>query len=210
MITSTDDQNLAWASPDGAYYSDHFLTSLDDQNLYNSFYNAQIATQIVHPSQVAWLDSNGNGIPNEGVDIAISAQRSLPRHQTLSDSWPPYIVQAQIADSIEGGQGLLQAEVLDDGLVSHVWATIYPPSYRPPESGSELGTDTVPVIGLSLQGDIYSATYSGFDEIGTYRIVFHAEDNDGINARPVAIEVRNVPQNVNPNSAMYLPLFVKR
>jgi len=48
----------------------------------------------------------------------------------------------------------------------------------------------------------FAATYTGFDEIGLYRVVVYAEDNDRLEARPVAAEVRTGWQ-------MFLPTLLK-
>jgi hypothetical protein len=44
----------------------------------------------------------------------------------------------------------------------------------------------------------YAATYTGFNEIGLYRIVVYAEDNDRLEARPVAVEARTGWQTFLP------------
>jgi hypothetical protein len=54
-----------------------------------------------------------------------------------------------------------------------------------------------------LDGDgVYRATYEGFDEIGAYRIVVHAVDNEGLAARPKAVAVRT-------GWPVYLPLIFR-
>ena len=96
---------------------------------------------------------------------------------------------------------MIQARVLDDERVRRVWAVIYPPSYQPPGTGEELVRETMPTIVLLDQGsDWYGAIYSGFDEMGTYRVVIYAEDDDGLEARPLAIEVTT-------GWPVYLPLI---
>jgi hypothetical protein len=50
--------------------------------------------------------------------------------------------------------------------------------------------------------DWYAATYTGFDEVGTYRVVVYAEDDDGLEARPLAIEIR-------AGYSVWLPLMIK-
>ncbi|MEZ4615182.1 MAG: C13 family peptidase [Caldilineaceae bacterium] len=50
IISSTDDENLAWASDDGAIFSDHLLDSLRrGESLYISYQNARIAPKSRTP-----------------------------------------------------------------------------------------------------------------------------------------------------------------
>jgi len=52
---------------------------------------------------------------------------------------------------------------------------------------------TVPTIQLrDTDGDgVYRAIYESFDEAGEYRIVVHAVDTEGLEARPKAVQVVN-------------------
>jgi hypothetical protein len=45
----------------------------------------------------------------------------------------------------------------------------------------------------------YAGLYTGFAETGPYRLVIRAEDDDGLEARPVAIAVSTA------SSSLYLP-----
>ena len=63
--------------------------------------------------------------------------------------------------------------------------------------------ESLPTIVLQDQElDWYGAAYTGFDEMGTYRVVVHAEDGEGLEARPLTIEVRT-------GWAVYLPVVLK-
>jgi hypothetical protein len=87
---------------------------------------------------------------------------------------------------------------------SSIWAVVYPPDYTPPATQNELQGESLPTVLLSTtnNGDIYSGVYPGFTQSGTYRIVVHAEDNDGLTARPAEI-------TVNTGARSYLPLVVR-
>lgn len=193
VIASTGAENLAWASLNGAIFSDHFLTSLGQgESLYAGFQAARWAVQSAHPDQTPWLDDDGDGIANEAEDGREAQRRGFNYAGTLADeAWPPYIVQASGPDRIEQGQGTIRANVLDDQGVRRVWAVIYPPSYQPPTSGEEMPSVTLPTIVLLNQGGgWFAATYTGFNETGLYRVVIQAEDNAGMEARPLSLAVR--------------------
>lgn len=192
VITSSDSNWSAYASPDGAHFSDHFLTALQQgRNLFTSFSEAQSQVNRRFSYQNPWLDANGDGTSNQQADFAIAAERGFAYAGTLSDdSWPPFIVTATGPAVIENRRGLLRAEVRDDKGVASVWATIYAPSYTPPTNAQELLAETAPTLLLNAQSnDRYAVEYPAFDEVGNYRIVFAAKDELGNLARTVEIIV---------------------
>jgi hypothetical protein len=201
VIASTGAHALAYASDDGAAFSDPFLQALgEDKSLYNSFQEARWAAQEAHPDQTPWLDDDGDGRPNDGEDGQEAARRGFAYAGTLGESWPPYAASAG-AGEIQAATGVITAEVRDDGDVSSVWAMIYPPSYRPPTSGEELVQETVPTVTLSHVGDgIYSCEYGGFTEAGPYRVVVYAVDEEGLMGRPRAVGAQH---------RIYLPLILR-
>ncbi|CAN5778724.1 hypothetical protein BH10CHL1_BH10CHL1_23610 [soil metagenome] len=209
VVTSTSDSKLAWASATGAHFSDYLIEALGRKSsLYTSFQRAQGAAQTYHPDQVAWLDGNGNGVPNEADDYAVAAQRGFDAVGTLGEVWPPFITKTAGPVSITGGQGLVSAQVSDDKIVKFVWAAIYPPNYIPPSNSDALVRDeddlTVAKIKLDLRSDgTYSSLYTGFNLAGIYRVVFYAEDDDGLEAQPVTLVVNLSRQQI------FLPLVLR-
>jgi CSLREA domain-containing protein len=204
VIASTGAWRIAWATDEGAVFSDHFIAGLDQgESLFGAFQTARWATEAAH-AQTPWLDDDGDGVANGALDGTEAARRGFSFAGTLAaDEWPPYIVAATGPTEIAQGNGVLQAEVRDDEAVHRVWAVIYPPSYEPPTSGVEMPQENLPTLVLQEQGtDVYGATYTGFDEIGTYRVVIHAEDNDRREGRPLALEVR-------AGWEVYLPLVLR-
>ncbi len=206
VITSAGAQQQAYASDHGAVFSDHFLMALGQgQSLCASFQTARWSVYAAHHGeQTPWLDDDGDGVANETEDCQEAARRGFTFAGTFpEEAWPPYVVEATELLEVEGEQGVIRARVLDDEEVDRVWAVIYPPSYQPPEPGEELVQEPLSTIVLLDQGnDWYAATYSGFDELGTYRVVIYAEDDDGREARPLAMEVWIGWQ-------VYLPLVVQ-
>ncbi|MEM7129112.1 MAG: hypothetical protein AAF702_22460 [Chloroflexota bacterium] len=211
VIASTTDNSLAWTSPQGgANFSDHFLAELNRKSsLFTSFQKAQQAASEFHGSQWAWLDANGNGIPNESADEAIASQRGFGITNTLpDDQWPPTIFQVEGPAAIDNGKGRLSARVQDDVEVKHVWATIYPPTYQAPTEGEALvrDEDDESILTVKLtdaDGDsTYTITYDNFDTPGDYRVVFYAEDEDGLTALPKSLMV-------TVGGAIYLPMVTR-
>ncbi|MEM7126197.1 MAG: fibronectin type III domain-containing protein [Chloroflexota bacterium] len=204
IITSTNVDNDAYASRFGAHFSDHFLVALNRNiNLYSSFWGAKETVNRLYSLQQPWLDANGNGFPNEAEDASIASQRGFGYPGSFPDVWPPYIVTAKLAQPIEDGRGILEAEVRDNSGIDSVWAVIYPPSYSPPESGNELVPEDLETILLqSHDDDQYRGTYSGFTEQGVYRIVIHANDEDNLQAQPKAL-------SLNTQQEFYLPLLIQ-
>ncbi|MCL4830789.1 MAG: hypothetical protein KJZ86_00060, partial [Caldilineaceae bacterium] len=78
IITSSSASGLAYASADGAVFSDSFLSELrNDRDLYATFLIAKATTDTSHPSQQPWLDDNGNGVANEVEDGLVAQKRIL-------------------------------------------------------------------------------------------------------------------------------------
>lgn len=207
VVTSTDDNNLAWASQEGARFSDHLLPALArGDSLYSSYRQAQIAAQISHPNQAAWIDGDGDGNPHDSAEQSVAVRRGFNFPGSLPDLWPPYIAKTYPPTAIEDGRGLLRANVRDDdNAVSHVWAVIYPPSYAPPTTGDALVQEALATVTLLVEGnDWYRAYYDGFRENGTYRVVIYADDAQDLEARPLEMLVE-----INNGSRVFLPLVVR-
>ncbi len=201
VLTSTNDTLLAYASANGAYFSDFILASLQQgYNLPNSFkatYGSvrELSTLLQEP----WLDGNGNGIPNEPADVILATQHNTDNE---AQGWAPYIVSVQ-PFTVVNRRGILQAVVRDDKKVRRVWAVITPPSYRPPQQSSELVAESLPTIVLNAQGnDTFAAEYPGFDELGLYRIAVYAEDEENLIAQPKVIALNN-------GSKVFLPTVTR-
>jgi hypothetical protein len=201
IITSTNAQSVAFASANGARFSDQFLASLSQgYGICMSFRNAQDAVQQISTLQQPWIDANGNQVPNdasdcEAADQQVSASGTLPE-----DSWAPYIVMAEGPVEITNQIGTISAQVRDNESVARVWAVIYPPSYAPPSSGQELVPEDLPSIDLVAEGnEMYSAEYTHFEEQGSYRIGVYAQDESGLLTGPYMLDVHN-------GQAIFLPI----
>lgn len=205
VITSTNAQNVAYASTKGAQFSDRFLTSLrEGYGFSNSFWDAQYSVRRLNRIQEPWIDANGNGVPNETADGADANAHSADNQQQPADLWAPFIVTAQGPEAIVDNKGLLRAEVRDNKGVQRVWAAIYPPGYAPPTNVEELVAEDVPTIDLTALGNHqFSAEYTQFTNDGLYRIALYAEDNDGLKAKFTLLEVR---KGVTTDGQIFLPL----
>ena len=208
VIASTAHRSNAYASAAGAYFSDQFLDALDrNSSLYAAFQTAHWGARVATAeNQIPWLDDNGNGTPNEAADGLEAQRRGFTFTGTLAnDKWPPYIVEAVAPATLRDGAGTIRARVLDnpgDG-VRRVWAVIYPPSYQPPPPDSGLVQEALDSINFTDRGSgWFEATYRSFDERGAYRVAIYAEDGEGLQARPVAIQVTT-------GWATYLPLLIR-
>ncbi len=203
VISSTGAWNLAWASDEGAIFSDHFTVALGrGESLYVGFQTARWVVESARHGQTPWLDDDGDGAANDPEDGRLAEQRGFT-YGTLDGRWPPHIWQVVGPAAVEQGRGVIQAHVLDDHAVHRVWAVVYAPSYQAPQDEEKLVQEPLPTLVLQDRGNgWYAATYTGFDEIGLYRVVVYAEDNDRLEARPAAVEVRT-------GWKTFLPVLVK-
>jgi Leucine-rich repeat (LRR) protein len=193
VITSSNEEWDAYASRDGAHFSDHFLTNLHQmRDLAMSFADARSAVMRLYPYQQPWLDANGDGNANQSEDLVGAAQRGFIFPGTLSeDAWPPYLLTTTPVITATEGHGAITVEARDNQSIGAVWAVIYPPSYTVVAGTDELIAEELITLPLQPQGDNrYSAGYSSFTEPGSYRILIQATDNDGLQARPVEVTVQ--------------------
>jgi hypothetical protein len=181
VISSTDAVGNAYASPNGAVFSDAFLSALEQNlSLKSAFDEGVGVTRQAWRAQYPWLDDNGDGLPNGPQDGLEAQQRGFAQAGTLGeDPWSPYIAQTKSAN-LSGIQGEIWAEVRDDEQVRWVYAVVFPPSYQAPLPGEEWAVEPLPITLQDRGNGWYGGLYTSFNEIGIYRVVIYAEDNDGL------------------------------
>jgi len=203
VIASTSEAAVAYASQQGATFSDSFVNGLKQgTSLYAAFEEGKWAAGQGHPDQEPWLDGDGDGVANETEDGQAAVGRSLACSEVLpQQNWPPHVAQAEVR-ALSGGQGEIWARVQDDDKVLGVSVVIYPPSY-PSEPGEEMIQEPVPVL-LVKQPETgwYAGTYGEFAELGEYRLVVYAVDNHYLRSRPKEVTVQT-------GWEVYLPLLIK-
>ena len=206
VITSTGSAQSAYASPQGAFFSDQFVSALGSgSSLYLAFQQGRGAVLAAQYAQSPTLDDNGNGQANDSGDGAEAQRRGFAFAGTFGSgpeddaSWPPYISEVQVTlDHASQGAGLagtgsgqIRARVQDNGGVHSVWAVIYPPDYQPPAPSEGLVRETLPTVQLLDQGaGWYAAAYPGFTAFGGYRVAVFADDRAEQQARPAAVELQ--------------------
>jgi len=185
VIVSTGRTNNAYASAQGAYFSDAFFSAVaTSKSLKESFDQGKAAVEATPFNQTPWLDDNGDGLFNP-ADGAVASSRYIASY---FGGMLPEI--ATTALTVTNGIGTIQAFVEQgDEPVKIVWAAVYAPSFHEPTITTlNLG---VPLIELSpdpAQDGLYTAHYNAFGEQGTYRVVVYAQDQDGNQALPKMVQ----------------------
>ena len=149
VISSTNANNVAFATADGAQFSDQLLTNLSqDYGICMSFLNAQDSVQQLSSIQEPWIDANGNQIPNEASDCE-AANLQYPTSGLMpADNWAPYIVMVSGPERVADQKGVIGAQVRDNTAVEGVWAVVYKPSYVAPTDSQELVPEDMPSFEL--------------------------------------------------------------
>ena len=185
IITSTGFNNNAYASAQGAYFSDAFFSCVADSgNLKACFDQGKAAVTTTGVNQTPFLDDNGDGVYNPAGDGVEAAKRHVTR---FFSSVRPVISSVDAQKS--GTDGTLSATVTEGAEQTElVWAAIYGPTFEEPADVTiNLNVPVLelePVIG---QPGKYSVEYTnGFVDPGDYRIVFYAQDRLGLHAAPVS------------------------
>jgi hypothetical protein len=184
VIASTGRNNNAYASAQGAYFSDAFFSAIaESSSLKDSFERAHAAVQAAGFDQTPWLDDNGDGLYN-AVDGAHAADRYVARQ---FGTILPEITAAGLA--LEGTEGEISARVeRGDEPLRIVWAAVYAPSFQEPAGTTlDLGVPLVELAPDPDQPGRYTADYNGFVEEGAYRVVIYADDQSGSQAQPRAV-----------------------
>ena len=212
VIASTAADAVAYASDEGAVFSDAFLNALaQGLGLWTAFDEGTWAVnqrpQSVLPwrNQSPWLDDDGDGQPNEpGQDGLLAMQRSFACSiAPPQDNWPPHITAAEIRD-LSGNTGKIWAKAQDDSGVDGMWAIVYAPSWQPSQPGEEMIAEPDAVLLPPSEGG-YGGLYT-LSEIGVYRIVFHARDNGGLVARPRELKVAAGGPFVEPDTSLRIAI----
>jgi hypothetical protein len=197
IVAATDASAPSYASEEGALFSDAMFSALAQGMTVKAAFDEAVWAIEQRPQVIVqnpWLDSDGNGIPNQPSDDLEAEQRGFAISGAFpSNQWVPYITQASIKN-VSGTGGQIWAEVLDDEQVEQVWAVVYPPSYQPPESSEEIvpEPERIPLSkGNPVDhGAEYTIDYTQFTEAGTYQIVIYAQDDQALEARPLTINLQ--------------------
>jgi len=199
VITSTSREKNAYASPEGALFSDAFFSCLADSNTLKVCYDqGKAAVLTTGISQLPWLDDNGDALADAN-DGAVAQSRYVTR---FFSSIRPQITATNLDQ--QGANGVLTAQIQDGAeQTTLVWATIFPPGYQEPTDVTQ--NLAVPVVRLEpdpAQAGRYLFNYqNGFGQDGAYRIVFYAQDRLGIQA---------TPKLVGESIKLYLPFATKQ
>jgi hypothetical protein len=188
VISSTNRVNNAYASAQGAYFSDAFLSCLAaSNNLKTCFEQAKSAVNAAGTNQTPWMDDNGDGTSTAN-DGTVAQTRYVAG---FLGAEPPAIATANVA--LAGSNGVLTANVTEGGdEVMLAWAAVYAPSFvEPTDTTLNLGVPTLKLDPVAGKTGVFKASYpNGFDEGGIYRVVFYAQDRQGLQAQPVVVILR--------------------
>ena len=151
-----------------------------------------------HRGQHPEMDSNGDGNVNQPEDYTLLRERYLPA-DLISLANPPELTKITEATTLKKGISSLRIEVELVGTdITHVYATVVPPTYDPTTeiaSWSELEFDEFD-LGKISEGK-YAATYANFTLAGDYAVIVNAENADGF-ADPVQTVITVVSEEEKP------------
>jgi hypothetical protein len=202
IISSTGRSNNAYASAEGAYFSDVFFSCVaDSKDLKTCFEQGRLAVaNVTGIDQTPWLDDNADGrygaLGDTAPDGAVAGGRYITR---FFSSIRPRILSTKL--DRQGANGTLEATVQEGAeAIDVVWAAVFPPSFKEPSLVTlNLNVPTVRLEADPATPGRYFFNYvNGFTEKGDYRIVFYAQDSKGIHAEP---------KRVGEGLGVYLPLI---
>ena len=199
VITSAGASTNAYASAQGAYFSDAFFSCIvDSNNLKQCYTEANQAVQAAGTLQTPWMDDNGDGVSNAS-DGSIAELRRVTH---FFSSLRPVIEDTNVDK--QGVNGTLTATVEEGAeALDVVWAAVYPPSFQEPSDVTiNLNVPVVRLEAVPNSPGHFAVDYpNGFSEAGDYRVLFYAQDRLGINAQPLQ-------PGGSPHS-IYLPMVIR-
>ena len=163
-------------------FSDAFFSGVMlGLDLADSFTFARSSVQVY---QGAMLDDNGDGRFDEGSDgsdsrgisvgVALVAGRDIPQLGSVCGN-----------QTLIGGASaeLWVGDVVSVNPIQRVWCLVVPPGYNPDPANP---VADVPAIELpfNVSSGRYQGTYSGFNQKGSYKVQFYAQDIWGSIALP--------------------------
>jgi len=190
IISSTSDDTNAYASAQGAYFSDAFFSCIaDSRDLNSCFSEAKLAVSTTGVNQQPQMDDNGDALFTNG-DGTIAQNRFVTR---FFGSLRPQISNAGTVEQ-SGTTRTLFAEIEEGAeAVAVVWAAVYPPSFTEPINAVNNPTLNLAVPTVKLEdpdGDgryefIYTNGFTETEsETARYRLIFYAQDKNAIHAIP--------------------------
>ncbi|MCB0064562.1 MAG: hypothetical protein KDE19_20705, partial [Caldilineaceae bacterium] len=190
IITSTSDATNAYASAQGAYFSDAFFSCIADSlDLNSCFQEARAAVATTGVNQAPQMDDNGDALFTNG-DGTVAQTRFVTR---FFASLRPHITSSGTIE--QSGVTRTLFATVEEGAqkIDVVWAAVYPPSFTEPIDAVDNPTLNLAVPTVKLEDSDgngrYEFTYvNGFTEPETeeahYRLVFYAQDKNAIHAVP--------------------------
>ena len=201
VIASTGRTNNAYASAQGAYFSDAFFSAAaEGRDLLACFNQARAAVESTWQGQTPWMDDNGDGLYTPNVDGGYADDRYVASY---FGTMLPTVTSGSV--ELSDGAGTISASVArGDEPVTIVWAAVYAPSFQAPaETTLDLGVPLIELLPDPEQPGRYSAFYNNFGQEGSYRVVVYVQDRAGNQGRPRVLRT-GVPQE-----SVFLPLMVR-
>ncbi|MEM7538907.1 MAG: fibronectin type III domain-containing protein, partial [Chloroflexota bacterium] len=213
ILTSTSNTQTALLSPHGANFFNQLFTFIQTgYTLADSFRHIYALTEQLYPEQVPWLDSNGNGIPNEFYDLwgtplpgfghmEIVGVNTPPLSTTQADG-PPLLRNARLSQSETNQPTQLLIDVYHNAGIASiktVWAEVYPLEILADNvldiADGQLVMKPVDIIQFVAPSDVESVTFSvdypDSSPIDAYQFIIHAHDSTDRYARPIRLHVDN-------------------
>ncbi|MCO6450766.1 MAG: DNRLRE domain-containing protein, partial [Caldilineales bacterium] len=198
VITSTNRENNAYASVQGAYFSDAFFSCVaGSNNLRKCFEQAKSAVLSTGNLQAPWIDDNGDGLFS-----SLDGDQAQTRYVSQAFGMEaPHFLETSVVLQSATNSGTLTARVEKGSEdIELVWAAVYAPSFQEPTATTlELGVPLLALSPVAGQPNLYRVNYpGGFAEDGAYRVVFYAQDRMQNQAQPQVV--------ITGGEKLYLPL----
>ncbi|GMW00687.1 MAG: hypothetical protein AMXMBFR84_18240 [Candidatus Hydrogenedentota bacterium] len=180
LVGSTKATGSAAFTNGGRVSFSHYFWSqvLNGAHVHSAFGQSFIGMQSIGTQQVAQIDDNGNGTPNEKEDGGLARNYRIGAGVLLAGD-APQIGKLVLPAQLQGQTSLtIRAEGVTSttGIAQNgVWATLVGPAVLPPGEGQVFST--LPTVTLNpLGNNVFENVFAGLGRIARYKVTVFAKD----------------------------------
>ncbi|MBF0566971.1 MAG: DUF1566 domain-containing protein [Nitrospirae bacterium] len=194
ISSAKSDQQAYFVTKGLISFSNYFWNKiLNGANIDDAFVDAKNATSVLSTNQIAQIDDNGNGIPNEKDDGELAATKHIGKGIAAAAGGLRVMAVSTDTPTLSGSSSakiiINDADISHTETVQKVWAIIIPPGYS--TGSSAIPVTDLPTVELNYAGASkrYEGTYTQFSASGKYTVSAYAMDDKGNLSMPVSTTV---------------------
>jgi len=178
-LASTNNEQAAFFTAEGLIsFTDALLSGINSGLSVGASF--QGAAGAMDRFQTAWMDDTSDGVYDKDVDGAV-ADGLVVGATFIAGADRPQIGKISANQTLTGSTSALiwASEIASVYPIERVWGTVVAPDFQPEETVEPgIPIESLPEFDLLWNGtnSRYEGTYSGFTQLGAYKVVLYARD----------------------------------